>query len=150
MGKGGYNGGSTVIGPGSGWFSKPKPAPAQPKKKRKKKAAVTDRSKLPEGQQRGLTKQEWLAKINGKVVDLGREVENAKRRLQRAEENLARAKAERLQVIGVNVPVPETQPGPLKAMKAPDAVPRIDLVMRKDGNEGRVRLGLRAPPAGSS
>lgn len=24
MGKGGYNGGSTIVGPGSGWFSKPK------------------------------------------------------------------------------------------------------------------------------
>lgn len=68
MSKGGYNGGSTIIGPGSlGWFSKPRPKPTAAdhaaflKRQAKRKAADAEQRRV-EAAKRAAEKAEKLAK----------------------------------------------------------------------------------------
>lgn len=111
MGRGGYNGGSTIVGPGSGWFGygKPKqrkkavsPAPPKPARSGKKggkrnKALPTPREirSAEEARKRGLTRAEWIARADKRVSAIEEQVRVARSRLRNLEGQLARALAER-------------------------------------------------------
>jgi hypothetical protein len=78
MGKGGYTGGSTVIGPRSGWFTtgqKPKKKGtkkgAQPRNAYSAKSLILNEK---EAQARGLTRQEWHARLKGRAADVRAEI----------------------------------------------------------------------------
>lgn len=103
MGKGGYNGGSTVIHAGSGWFGKGSvtsqpgekkkkkpPAPAKPsrKKKAQKAAAPSPPSRS------GLTRAEIVARAQKRVRRLEAEITKAQRNLEHLRRQHAAALAE--------------------------------------------------------
>lgn len=99
MGKGGYNGGSTVIHAGSGWFGrgsvtsqpadKKKSAPAPTKLKRNKKAQKGSLGVPKKGN--GLTRSDIVAKAAQKVRSIESEIAKTKQRLATLERDLAQA-----------------------------------------------------------
>lgn len=102
MGKGGYNGGSTVIHAGSSWFGrgsvtsqpgeKKKRPPADTRPKRKKKGAKVDISAPKKGS--GLTIAEITVKAEQKVRALESDITKTKQRLASLERDLTRARSE--------------------------------------------------------
>ncbi|WP_430445314.1 hypothetical protein [Sphingorhabdus contaminans] len=102
MGKGGYNGGSTVIHAGSGWFGggsvtsrpadKKKASPHSLKPKRKKSAKVKNAVASKKGN--GLTIAEKIRKADQKVLSLESEIGKTRRHLAALERDLTRAKSE--------------------------------------------------------
>jgi CRISPR/Cas system-associated exonuclease Cas4 (RecB family) len=65
MGKGGYNGGSTVIGPGSDWFSKPKKmlTKEQNEQQERQKAKKKERAKAKQRQDQLLAEKERKSRV---------------------------------------------------------------------------------------
>lgn len=79
MSRGGYLGGSTVIGPRSGWFSKGKPQRRKGKRGKGKQVATAYSAKSlilseKEAQNRGLTRAEWLQRMRARSDDLRAEI----------------------------------------------------------------------------
>ena len=102
MGKGGYNGGSTVIHAGSGWFGKgsvtsqpegkKKPKAALTKPKRKKKSGKKTTSVPKKGN--GLTLPEILARARQKVQAIEAEIAKTKKHLAKLERERTKAQAD--------------------------------------------------------
>lgn len=104
MGKGGYNGGSTVIHGGSGWFGrgsvtsqpgekkKKQPIPPPNSKKKKKAKPSAPKNLAPKGS--GLTIAEIVARAEKKVRSVEGELSRAKSRVAALEQDLAKARAE--------------------------------------------------------
>lgn len=79
MGKGGYLGGSTVVGPRSGWFSKGNPSKKKGKSGKGKQAGTAYAAKSlilseKEAQNRGLTRAEWLQRMRTRSEDIRAEI----------------------------------------------------------------------------
>jgi hypothetical protein len=91
--KGGYTGGSTVVGPRSGWFTHGKKKPKR--KKARPLVRFVGLEGSGEGQRRGLTRKEWLAKVDGKIVGLRSEIEKTREKLRALEAALAKLEEER-------------------------------------------------------
>lgn len=99
MGKGGYNGGSTVIHAGSGWFgkgsvtsqpaAKKKKPPESANPKRKKKAQKGNLGLSSKGN--GLTRADIVAKATQRVRTIESEIAKTKQRLATLERDLAQA-----------------------------------------------------------
>lgn len=103
MGKGGYNGGSTVINAGSGWVGrgsvtsqsggpKKKQSAVNTKSKRKKKGPKVDFSVSKKGN--GLTIREMVTKAEQRVLTIESDIVKAKQRLRTLERDLVRARLE--------------------------------------------------------
>lgn len=93
MGKGGYLGGSTVVGPRSGWFSKGKPQKKKGKSGKSKHAAAasTGRSLIlseKEARNRGLTRHEWLQRMRARSDDISAEIARQKEAVLAADRKL--------------------------------------------------------------
>lgn len=96
-----YNGGSTVIHAGSGWFGKGSvtsqpgekkkhpPRTSKPKKRKAKKGSPTPRAKG-----NGLTIPEMIARAEKRVQAIHKEIANTKRRLAALERDLTRAQSQ--------------------------------------------------------
>jgi hypothetical protein len=81
MGRGGYLGGSTIVGPRSGWFSKPKPKKTAAKKKHvamQKKILTND--EINENKQKRIQrKEEIIRMLRERSID--KKAEEKKRKL---------------------------------------------------------------------
>jgi predicted nucleic acid-binding Zn-ribbon protein len=94
MGKGGYAGGSTIIRPGSNWFSygagKTGKAGGRHAAARSQHASRTDQKRGA-----GLTRDERLARLDRKIASIESEIEQARDRLLTLAGQLADARKER-------------------------------------------------------
>jgi hypothetical protein len=102
MGRGGYNGGSTVIHAGSGWFgrgsvtsqpSEKKKHPSSPAKPHRKRKKAKRNAPPSSSKGSGLTIPEMVAKAENKVRSISNEIASTKRRLAVLERDLESAKA---------------------------------------------------------
>lgn len=104
MGRGGYNGGSTVIHAGSGWFGKGS-VTSQPSEKKKRGSAASTKSRRKKNKSKqvasrkpskgnGLTIPEMIARAEKKVRSISSEIANTKKRLAALERDLEKAKAQ--------------------------------------------------------
>lgn len=129
MGRGGYNGGSTIIGPGSSLFGYGKRRSVKTTSDettgqvviRAKKAGKPRPNRLPsdgigsaaEAQSRGLTRAEWLSKADRRVSRVEALVDVARTRLCKLEAQLDAALIDRDKARKAP-PLSSTQPGPAK------------------------------------
>jgi hypothetical protein len=113
MDKGGYHGGSTIIGPGSGWFGTSQPAT---KKKKKKKPTST-----PQGSSGGSALQAAKNAAAAARADADRAALHARRAVAAADaaEQLAIAKAEKVRRMETGAAAPVSVKPPSTSSKAP-------------------------------
>lgn len=114
MGRGSYLGGSTVIGPRSGWFSKSR---SRKKKRRKGKlkhtaAAISGRNLIlseREARKRGLTRQEWLQRMRSRSDDIRAEIARQQDVVLAADERLKRELARLAQLLQLQKMVQQSE-----------------------------------------
>ena len=94
MGKGGYSGGSTIIRPGSSWFSYGKGKGGKPGG-RKEPSKFLHPSRPDQKPGAGLTRNERLAKLDRRIAAIEAEIADARDRLIRLADQLAQARKER-------------------------------------------------------